>query len=407
MSTSKRMDALIRAGRTGTGRTPRVDTIHGGWYNAPDGKEYFGVGVVTEIGITHDGSTYVNAEPQVLRSSTNKQFRFFDPLTDEDMPLDQYPEDIEVRTEQVLARKRRTLKSQPKSGLGPGEIWHGYYESARGQSYDGVGKIIAPLVRPDGTPTGYYALDPSRVRGVFPLQELYTDADIVEDELPRSPYTGSAETQRKARENTARPLREENFDCLYYWYGKLPRLPGSRGEQPRLGRESAGAFFAPDGQWFAGVGKVVTVGCINRPAAPQAWYVYVEPISDRAPAGRDYDFFHPVTREWMDELPSNPIPGVQCSIAQRRALPSRWRHLPAIRRKPEIGEVYPGRYCPPKAPRRDVYVGVGKVVSTGVDEQNRIWVEVVPVADKRGKWEYLFWDPWSGKRMPERYWPAE
>lgn len=94
------------------------------------------------------------------------------------------------------------------------------------------------------------------------------------------------------------------------------------------------------------------------------FYIFVEPIPGKS--GGDYDFFHSVTREWMDELPSNPIPGTACSQSERRNLPARWREHPAIHRRPQLSEEYPGRYCPPKAPKRDVYIGVGNVVKTGV-----------------------------------------
>ncbi|KAL4756183.1 uncharacterized protein BDW70DRAFT_164740 [Aspergillus foveolatus] len=61
MSTSKRMEALVKADRTGG--NPRLASIYAGWYKAPNGQRYFGFGKVVEVGITHDDSVYVDVEP--------------------------------------------------------------------------------------------------------------------------------------------------------------------------------------------------------------------------------------------------------------------------------------------------------------------------------------------------------
>jgi hypothetical protein len=87
MSTSKRMEALIKAHRTGG--IPRLAGIYAGWYKAPNGQRYFGFGKVVEIGITHDDSVYVNVEP--AQDLPGSKLDFFDPFTDKDMPRDQYP----------------------------------------------------------------------------------------------------------------------------------------------------------------------------------------------------------------------------------------------------------------------------------------------------------------------------
>ncbi|RDW89921.1 uncharacterized protein DSM5745_01696 [Aspergillus mulundensis] len=184
----------------------------------------------------------------------------------------------------------------------------------------------------------------------------------------------------------------------------LRRCEANKRAQPVLGAESPGVLYAADGQWFVGVGRVVALGVTYRLSGPEHLRVYVEPVPGKS--GGDYDFFHPVTREWMDELPqTNPVPGVECTRHQRKSLPNRWRDLPAITRRPKLGEEYPGRYFPPKAPKRFVYVGVGKVVKTGVDE-GRIWAEVEPIPGKTGG-KYEFFDPWTGQDMPADYWPGE
>ncbi|RDW87077.1 uncharacterized protein DSM5745_03719 [Aspergillus mulundensis] len=401
MLSSARIEALRNAGRAGG--IPELASIYGGWYTAPNGKRYFGLGTVMEIGYTHDGSVYVNAEPT---NTEDDRFRFFDPSTDEDMPEDQYPEDPELVFERTYFSPRKGPTYGPKPttpGLKPGDMARGFYDSAQNVVFYGVGRIVTPIIQEDGQPSGSFWIEPSRIRGPIPVWETYSRRDIEEHELPRSYYTGSLETQQ--RENKDRPRREIHHE-LHHWYGKLPPMPAQARDQPRLGSEHSGAYFAPDGQWFAGVGRVVAVGYILHIGCSQEWYVYVEPTGK---TGGDYDFFHPQTREWMDELPqTNPIPGMQCTPRERRTLPSRWRDLPVINRQPAIGEEYHGRYCPPGAPKRDVYVGIGKVVKTGVDEERgRIWVEVVPVANKRDSWNHQFRDPWSGKKMPEWYWPLE
>ncbi|RDW87080.1 uncharacterized protein DSM5745_03722 [Aspergillus mulundensis] len=399
---------------TQTGRAPLVSSIYSGWYDAPNGKRYFGRGVVSEVGITHDGSTYVKVEPQLVRDTLpSKRYRFSDPISLEDMPFNQYPLDPTVLVREArefnIPSPQRFLLRKP--GLGPGDIGPGCYMSSRGLDHAGMGKIVS--VRP-GTEVegdahyGYYDIEPAQVpsAGGFFAWEGLTNVSIADEDLPRSPYSGSAETQRRL--NPERPRREVHTNLVRHWYGKLPAINWgvevSKTRQPPLGTECTGAYIAPDGQWFAGVGKIVTIGFIRQVGGITRWYVYVEPTGK---TGGDYDFFHPITREWMDELPSNPIPGVQCSIAQRMLLKTlRWRNLPLIRCQPNIGEEYHGRYCPPKAPKRDVYVGVGKVVKTGVDN-NKIWVEVVPIPSKRDELNYMFWDPWSGKKMPSQYWPTE
>ncbi|RDW65851.1 uncharacterized protein DSM5745_09590 [Aspergillus mulundensis] len=401
MYSSKRLQALANTGRTGG--TPKVTSMYGGWYDAPNGKRYFGLGKVVEIGITHDGGTYVRVEPTATRTGTNTgtRFDFFDPATDEDMPRDQYPKDLETRRRAIHVHRPGTFVGEPTLGLGPGDTKYGLYISARNVTHYGVGKIVRAELGKDGKLCGRYTVEPPRLRGGLPFWELYIREDILDEDLPRSPYSGSLETQQ--REDKNRPRRHELI-MLNFMDVRLSRQ-GGQVTHPQLGSEHVGAYFAPDGQWFVGAGKIVAVGYVLSPISLEHWYVYVEPTAEK---GGDYDFFHPVTREWMDELPSNAIPGVQCSVSQRKKIfASRWRDLPPIRRKPEIGAEYHGRYCPPSAPKRDVYVGVGKVVKTGINEKNQIWVEVEPIASKRGNLHYKFWDPWSGKEMPDQYWPLE
>jgi hypothetical protein len=63
---------------------------------------------------------------------------------------------------------------------------------------------------------------------------------------------------------------------------------------PPLGSEGWGAYIAPDGRWYVGVGRVVATG---RRRNRFQGYVLVVPICGKR--GGDYDFFHPVTGEYM------------------------------------------------------------------------------------------------------------
>ncbi|RDW78632.1 uncharacterized protein DSM5745_05484 [Aspergillus mulundensis] len=364
---------------------------YAGWYRAPNGQRYFGFGTVIEVGVNHDGSRYVEVEPE--QHHPGAEFDFFDPFTDEDMDENLYP-DWEER-EECCERDKFFSDSQD---LEPGSIAPGQYMSASGTSYYGLGKVVCATRTKAGV-FGWYQVEP--MRGGYRFWSETSGTLIPDEDLPRSPYSGSKETQQ--RENKDRP-RRPNYFKLRGWYGGYANQEiNMRKAKAKLGTERLGVYFAPDGQWFVGVGKVVTIG-MTTVANSNLFYIYVEPISGKS--GGEYDFFHPHTCEWMDELPSNPIPGVACTTAQRKTLPPRWRALPAINRRPDIGQEYPGRYFPPGAPRRAVYVGVGKVVKTGVDTNSKIWVEVEPIPGKSGG-NYEFFDPFTGKTMPDEYWPDE
>ncbi|KAL4806751.1 hypothetical protein BDV18DRAFT_159921 [Aspergillus unguis] len=362
-----------------------------GWYLAPDGKRYFGYGNVIETGITHDGSRYVKVEPDFLFYES--EWNFFDPFTGEDMDIELYP------NRGVRWRDRR-LKwfFCDRFDLKPGDIAPGHYISPRSTRYWGIGRVVQNIRDKSGKHV-QYEVEPmggSSMRGPYRFRELSTSIRIPDSELPRSAYTGTHEMQQQ--ENKDRPRRPLSpSPALAQFYGGLPFPIPESGFIPDLGTEHSGVYFRPDGQWFAGVGKVVAIGRSNV-TEPGDLYVFVEPIPGKS--GGDYDFFHPHTMLWMDELPSNPVPGVECTPAQRETLPPRWRKLPAICTKPKLGDESPGRYLPPKAPRQEVYVGVGKVVKTGLDEQGKIWVDVEPIAGK-SEGDYKFFDPFTGKDMPD------
>ncbi|KAL4965568.1 uncharacterized protein BDV14DRAFT_199668 [Aspergillus stella-maris] len=322
---SKRMSNLAKPRQD-----PKIGDKEPGWYHAPNGERYYGLGEVFEKGYTHAGSIYVRVKP-ILRKSSRK-YQFFNLLTDEDMPNDCKP--------RYLFQNADTQRK-----------------------YRGVGKVVRPN-----------AAGPIPEMHEPPYQFfcIYSQMNIPDSDMPRAAYPGNAETQNNP--NT------------------------------RLGEEQIGAYIAPDGQWYAGAGRTVAVGTNDA----MRRYIFVEPIPGKH--GGDYDFFHPVTNELMRKFWALRRPGrrrTPCRfVAGRRRLPfsRRWRAFPHIECMPKVGEEYPGRYLPPNAPKRDVYIGVGRVVKTGLTGRGGFFVEVVP---KPGKHEgnYQFFDPFTGKDMPAEYLP--
>ncbi|KAL4907682.1 hypothetical protein BDW74DRAFT_147959 [Aspergillus multicolor] len=228
------------------------------------------------------------------------------------MPADQLPEDSKTKEH----RQQKTKRPGRKPHLRPGDAAYGTYISSRNLVHGGIGRVVLS-VQPktdDGNPS--YWVEPMQRRGGLPFYEIYSQDEIEKEDLVRSPYSGSLETQQ--RENKDRPRRPARSSTLHYWMGNLPPMPPinqGADRQPLLGSEHSGGYFAPDGQWFAGVDTVTAVGFFKHLPGWQSWYVYVEPTGK---TGGNYDFFHSVTREWMDELPSNPIPGVECGVRQRK-----------------------------------------------------------------------------------------
>ncbi|KAL4903590.1 hypothetical protein BDW74DRAFT_179586 [Aspergillus multicolor] len=100
------------------------------------------------------------------------------------------------------------------------------------------------------------------------------------------------------------------------WYTELePPGDPDGNNNVQLGSTHVGAYIAPGGQWFIGVGKVVGCGMSYEMwDEPSHQYILVEPI------GNESEFFHPVTMEWMHELPVNPIPGLEIATCAVRRL---------------------------------------------------------------------------------------
>ncbi|KAL3470771.1 hypothetical protein BJX99DRAFT_263956 [Aspergillus californicus] len=394
MSSSKRMAVLLMANRTA--EPPKIDGSYVGWYHAPNGERYFGVGTVSELGLTHGGDIYVRVLPDVHKPE-DKDLRFFDPSTDKDMPGEQYPENRRhvVRRDQEARYNAHVdqLREKVQTGLNPGDVAFGSYDAVTRITYMGTGRVVMADIGQNGQAEGYF-VEP--ISGGSQFWELYSDANMASAAMPRAPYTGSKETQ--ANENPERPRREKISGD---WYGRLPYPPDVE-HQPCLDDECVGAYIAPDGQWYVGKGKVIALGITWEIPDVKVLHIYVEPIPGKS--GGDYDFCHPVTREWMDELPSNPIPGVAYTPGQPASVPQPWADLPDIRSILDHGKEYKGRYCPPQAPKRNVYIGVGKVIKMGVNEEVQILVDVVPIPGKTGR-DYMFFDPWTGQEMPKYYYP--
>ncbi|KAL3441378.1 hypothetical protein BJX65DRAFT_313899 [Aspergillus insuetus] len=66
---------------------------------------------------------------------------------------------------------------------------------------------------------------------------------------------------------------------------------------PELGSRDYGAYFAPDGKWYFGFGRVVGIGMRY-----SDWgYTLVEPLPGKESHG--HEFFHPMTGESMPRFP--------------------------------------------------------------------------------------------------------
>ncbi|KAL4806386.1 hypothetical protein BDV18DRAFT_160453 [Aspergillus unguis] len=404
ISSSKRAEALLKEHPRDL-NPPDLQSYYPGWYRAPNRELYFGLGKVKEVGTSHDGGFYVRVAPSMKRSKP--EHTFFDPFTDEDMPASQYPEDDEV----LLKRAQEAYPGRPFQRTDwrylsrhIGDVAYGPYISITDIPHEGYGRIVKRITQripSDDEDCIGYEVEP--MRGGLTFHETDSKMEMAPEAMPRSAYSGSYVTQEYGTAH--RRPRREPVDSKYVWYGGLP-LMGTLKKPPRLGSENTGVYVAPDGQWFVGKGTVVALAVVHEVGYGDSLLVYVEPVPGKTKG--DYLFFHSVTMEWMDELPENPIPGVACPRDQAKSLPPRWRNLPPIRHRPRIGEESPGRYLPPGAPLRDVYLGVGKVVKTGVTKggKGRIYVNVEPIPGKMGS-QYEFFDPWTGEDMPAEYYPDE
>ncbi|RDW83784.1 uncharacterized protein DSM5745_04110 [Aspergillus mulundensis] len=387
---AERMKALAKPRAT----QPQLKQLCPGFYRARNGDRYYGEGEVVEKGITHDGGVYIRVEPAHDRLyNPNGKGAFFDPFTGETMPealLPDWPTDPYETDGSVLP--------DTKPGTKVGDEAPGIYHAPNGRRYYGIGRLLK--------------LDSWRVEPIPGKRFVHDrkEKDVPDAERPRVLYTSTAQA-RQAREASQAEAQAQAQDRRKRgkgnYFGGL-RPPILRGTTPRLGTESTGVYLALDGLWYVGVGKVIAVG-LN---LERFEYVYVEPIPGKS--GGDYDFFHPITWEWMAAFQGSPRPGESAdpNAKQDAGVPDPrhrlWREFPAIERIPEVGEEYPGRYLPPSAPKYEVYLGVGKVVKAGTTEEGRIFVEVVPIPDKFDAGGiYQFFDPYTGKDMPQEYLPDE
>ncbi|KAL4780812.1 hypothetical protein BJX76DRAFT_360527 [Aspergillus varians] len=237
--------------------------------------------------------------------------QFFDPYTDEPMhEKDRIPMCWEPRRPAVAEEHPERLKYArlPRPIPEPGEEGHG---------------------------------------GRYQFYDMYTLLDMPEKYMPSASYPEDPEAQQ---------IRNKGK-----YTGKFPGYPND----PKLGTEDFGAYMAPNGQWYTGVGKVVKFG-VNTITNV---YTFVEPIPGKQ--GGKYDFFHPTTRDWMpdDQLP--PMTPERIQEAQNNSTAK-------AEEKPDSLKAH-GNIRTSKDSRK-LYLGVGRVIETGTNDKGQIYVYVEPAS---------------------------
>lgn len=248
-----------------------------GLYDAPNGQLYFGMGRVCEVGYNSGGrdSTYFRVRP-LLGYGREGRYQFRDIFEHQPMLQQYYTQPLpEGNKPKRFEPPTKELERDPKLG----EEAFGLYITPDHMHYHGVGRVIAVCqgaspcngtliihVQPIAGKTG------DKYRFHDPTFQTY----MHDDNLPSAPYPEGAGKKGKKT-------------------GAFPSLPPN----PSLGEEDYGAYIAPNGQWYCGVGRVVRIG-VN---AVDTTHAYVEPIPGKR--GGRYNFCHPITRDWMpdDQLP--------------------------------------------------------------------------------------------------------
>lgn len=366
-----------------------------GWYYAPDGKRYYGCGKITEVGDCHDSRyIYCHARPKFDRDSGI--YAFFDPATGESMPKNCLPGSLNPEYCRIWYLLHDRCLPVFNGAPEVGEHSPGFYRMPTGTFYKGIGRTVSPK-RAGVTWLSIVEPIPGETEGCYQFFGEDKEDDMPEWAFPRGPYPGFDKTRKETER-----LPDEQVSSSFGY-------PGIS-YMPNLGDEAIGSYVAPDGQWYVGKGKIVALGW-NPFALGCNSYIYVEPIPSKH--GGEYDFAFLYTNERMANFADSPRPGEGQLPSQEKetggSMPdwppwNRWRDFPRIERIPALGEEYPGRYLPPTAPRREFYLGVGKVVKTGTTEQGRIFVQVEPIEGKEDG-NYQFFDPFTGKDMPEVYLP--
>ncbi|OJJ58575.1 hypothetical protein ASPSYDRAFT_89315 [Aspergillus sydowii CBS 593.65] len=414
-----------------TNKVPQIGQDFAGWYHAPSGKRYYGRGTINERGYTHDGSIYwrvcptgvrpltkfdccsTSDEEELLREPdedepvrtygrTGLDHEFVDPYVNDMkksiMPEEDWPWHLRPFTDRNCnySFRWRTVPD-PSRAAEFGRKTPGLYVTANRMNYVGVGRALKPKMLGKEAKSSLVMPIPGKTDGLYQFFDRERGNNIPFWDMPRAPYP---------RWESGKAINREKWHA---WFDNRPHAA----MMPRLDDEHLGAYIAPDGHWYIGKGKVVATG-LNQ---ERRGFVYVEPQP-----GNEHNFVHPFTEEPMADFAACPRPGEgrlvtgqegekerhdaeqELAILKDGPAWSRWRSFPRIERIPELGEEYPGLYRPPKAPKREIYLGVGKVIKAGTTDRGRVFVESVPIPDKK-EGNYQFFDPFTGKDMPDEYLP--
>ncbi|KAL4905220.1 hypothetical protein BDW74DRAFT_178223 [Aspergillus multicolor] len=300
---AERMKALAKPRAT----QPELKQLRPGFYYAPNGERYYGEGEVVENGTTHDGGVYIRVEPPYRYYDPDGKDAFFDPYTGENMAEQLLPEWFfgDKGGSMGTASQPPPPRPVPNRDVKTGDEAPGWYWTATKVKHYGNGRVVKM----------HREFDES---GAVKKQSCYVEPipgqrfldvpgrkDLPEQDRPRVPYTPPRSSANTDLDVDADVDKRQKGTGL--WFGGL-QAPTHRGT-PRLGGEEPGAYLAPDGQWYVGVGKVIAVGLNgNRHRTIGGHrFVYVEPIPGKS--GGDYDFFHPITLEWMASFAHLPRPG--------------------------------------------------------------------------------------------------
>lgn len=267
-------------GLSGHDGIPYLRQHHDGLYEAPNGKLYYGKGKVCEVGYDSDGSgsIYFRVRP-LVGYEREGEYEFRDIVTNQPMPGKYYTKPLPLGKPSRFEPPPYELERVPKLG----EEAFGCYITPDRMLYRGVGRVIAmyreisPFAPYDRTIEIHVQPIAGKTGEEYRFHDPHFQTYMHDKNLPSAPYP--EDTEKKGKRT-----------------GKVP----SMSEHPRLGTEDYGVYIAPNGQWYRGLGRVVRIG-VN---AMETIYAYVEPIPGKR--GGDYDFFHPVTRDWM---PDDQVPG--------------------------------------------------------------------------------------------------
>jgi hypothetical protein len=290
---------------------PKPGGYHRGIYippNGPPGTFYIGYGTVVETGLNSQGGIYVWVMPPASEEcKRSKLYQFRNPLNKERDCLDPDHRPINPAHYDMIDYGSRwwppavpppNLEELEKrmGAVSVGDEGVGIYRSYTQQHYKGLGRVVQDS-NVEGEPRWLEEVHvipiPGRQgSGDYRFFRTFSEDEIPYMELPSPVKLTSAQRKRWRRSiRNRKPGHSSGFG---------EKNSGPRPGFPELGAEARGAYLAPDGQWYSGRGKAVAFGIGNYARE----YTLVEPIPGKE--GGEYDFFHPVTKEYMPKFPDFP-----------------------------------------------------------------------------------------------------